>query len=243
MKIGDYYALMIGIDKYKGHWTTLDNAVRDAKTVEKTLKERYKFDYFRTLYDEEATRENIINEMEWLVDNVKPEDNVLIFYSGHGEFKRKLNRGYWVPVDAKTTSTSKYISNSDIQTFLGGINSKHTLLISDACFSGDIFRGTTVSVPFENSEKYYKQVHHLMSRQAITSGGIEPVMDGGRDGHSVFAYYFLKVLGNNDNKYFDASQLYSDIKIPVTNNSDQSPKFHPVKNTGDEGGQFIFIKK
>ena len=115
--------------------------------------------------------------------------------------------------------------------------------MADACFSGDIFRGSTLSVPFEESEKYYKEVHGLVSRQAMTSGGIEPVMDGGKDGHSIFAYYFLKSLNENGGKYFDASQLYNKIKIPVINNSEQSPKLSPVKGTGDEGGQFIFIKK
>ncbi len=194
-------------------------------------------------YNEGATRENIFKEMKWLVENVKEKDNVFIYYSGHGEFEQTLNKGYWVPVDAQTTSIYKYISNSDIQTFLGGIKSKHTLLVSDACFSGDIFRGKTISVPFEDSEKYYSKVNNLISRQAITSGGIEPVMDGGRDGHSVFTYYFLKILKNNDSKYFDAGQLYNEIKIPITNNSDQSPKLQPIKNTGDEGGQFIFIRK
>ena len=98
-------------------------------------------------------------------------------------------------------------------------------------------------VPFEDSEKYYKEVHQLPSRKAITSGGLEPVMDGGRDGHSVFAYYFLKILENNNHKYMDAGQLFEKLKIPVTNNSDQSPKFSPIKNSGDEGGQFVFIKK
>ena len=243
MQIGDYYALIVGIDNYTGYWMGLQNAVKDAKAVETLLRSEYKFDHFRTLYDGNATRENIITEMEWLVETVKETDNVFIFYSGHGEYKQALNKGYWVPVDASSTSTAQYISNSDIQTFLGGIRSKHTLLVSDACFSGDIFRGTTVSVPFEDNDKYFREVHHLLSRQAITSGGIEPVMDGGRDGHSVFAYYFLKALRTNVNKYFDAGQLYSKIKIPVTNNSEQSPKFSTVKNTGDEGGQFIFIKQ
>lgn len=240
---GDYYALIIGIDSYKGIWTPLENAVKDARAIEEVLKTKYKFTHFRTLYDEEATGENIIKELEWLVENIKEEDNVFIYYSGHGEFKQSLKKGYWVPVDAQTTSTYKYISNSDIQTFLGGIKSKHTLLVSDACFSGDIFRGKTISLPFEDSEKYYKKVYELRSRQAITSGGMEPVMDGGGEGHSVFAYYLLKVLNENNNKYYDTGQLYNDIKIPVTNNSDQSPKLQPIKNTGDEGGQFIFIKK
>ena len=243
MVIGDYYALIIGIDKYQGSWTPLSNAANDAKAVETLLQSKYKFDHFRKLYDVQATRENIIKELEWLVANAKEKDNVFIYYSGHGEFKQELNKGYWVPVDAKTASTSNYISNSDIQTFLGGMKSKHTLLISDACFSGDIFRGNTVSVPFEDSDKYYTEVHGLTSRQAITSGGIEPVMDGGKDGHSVFAYYLLRTLSTNAGKYIDANQLYNQVKVPVINNSEQSPKLNPIKNTGDEGGQFIFIKR
>ena len=100
-----------------------------------------------------------------------------------------------------------------------------------------------MSVPFENSPKYYKKVHSLKSRQAMTSGGIEPVMDGGKDGHSVFAYYLLKALRENDSDMMDASQVFNKIKIPVYNNSDQSPDFNPISKSGDEGGQFIFMKK
>jgi len=241
--VGKYYALIIGIDQYSGEWTSLNNAVNDAMAIEKTLKSNYRFDVFQTLYDAEATRSAIMKKLEWLVNNVKGEDNVFIYYSGHGEFKKSMNKGYWVPQDSRTKSVSEYISNSDIQTFLNGIKSKHTLLVADACFSGDIFRGSTVSVPFSDSEKYYEKVYNLISRHAITSGGIEPVMDGGKDNHSVFAYYFLKVLRSNKKKYLDASQLYEGLKIPVINNSEQSPNFSPIKNTGDEGGQFIFIRK
>ena len=243
MIIGRYYALIIGVNKYSGSWPALQNAVADAKAIEAMLKSKYKFDDFKVMYDEQATRVAIIDAFDQLAKVAKPEDNVFIYYSGHGEFKQELNKGFWVPVDAKTNSVANYISNADLQAYLGGIKSKHTLLVADACFSGDIFRGGTVSVPFEESEKYFKEVHGLSSRQAMTSGGVEPVMDGGKDGHSVFAYYFLKSLGDNDNKYFDAGQIYNKIRIPVINNSEQSPKLAPVKNTGDEGGQFIFIKK
>lgn len=243
MVIGNYYALIIGVDKYTGAWGALNNAVKDAQAVKELLSSKYRFNKIKTLYNAEATRESIINEMIWLVDNVEPGDNVFIYYSGHGEFQKSLNKGYWVPVDATEALVSKYISNSDIQTYLAGIKSQHTLLVSDACFSGDIFRGKTMSVPFESSERYYNKVHKLKSRQALTSGGVEPVMDGGRDGHSVFAYYLLKSLRENDARYYDASQLFDGLKIPVTNNSQQSPNFSPIKNAGDEGGQFIFIKK
>ncbi|MBS3913419.1 MAG: caspase family protein [Bacteroidetes bacterium] len=241
--IGKYFALIIGIDKYSGVWPVLQNAVHDANAVNAMLDSHYRFDTLITLLDSVATRENIIKQFEWLADTIEVNDNLFIYYSGHGEYKEKLNKGFWVPVDATEQSTANYISNSDIQTFLNGIRSKHTLLVSDACFAGDIFRGKTESIPFEDNERYYREVYRRPSRQAITSGGIEPVLDGGRDGHSVFTYYFLNSLLTKQTKFFDAGQLFEDLKIPVANNSDQTPIFQALKNTGDEGGQFVFIRK
>ena len=243
VQVGDYYALIIGVDKYSGEWQPLRNAVNDAKEIARTLQNNYFFNHFKTLYNEQATRENILQEFEWLMQNCSEEDNVFIYYSGHGEYNEEMNRGFWVPMDATSKSFTKYISNEDIKSFLSGIKSKHTLLVADACFSGDIFRGKTMTIPYENSTKYYHKIYSLNSRKAMTSGGVEPVMDKGKDGHSVFAYYFLKALNNNDETYYDAGQIYNYLKIPVVNNSYQTPEYSPVSNTGDEGGQFVFIKK
>lgn len=243
VQVGNYYAFIIGVDNYSGEWQPLRNAVNDAKEVTRVLKEKYFFTKFKTLYNSEASRENILQELEWLMQNSKKEDNVFIYYSGHGEYNKEMERGFWVPIDATSKSFTKYISNEDIKAFLSGIKSKHTLLVADACFSGDIFRGKTMTIPYENSTKYYHKVYSLNSRKAMTSGGIEPVMDKGKDGHSVFAYYFLKALNNNEDKYFGAGQLFNYLKIPVVNNSYQTPIYNPISNAGDEGGQFVFIKK
>jgi len=243
VQVGEYYALIVGIDQYSGEWPKLQNAVNDAKTVAQTLQGKYTFHYLKTLYDKEATRDNILKEFERLMQEVKPNDNVLIYYSGHGEYVQNMDKGFWVPVDATSRTISKYISNEDIRSFLSGINSKHTLLVTDACFSGDIFRGKTETIPYENSTKYYQKVYSLNSRKALTSGGVEPVLDKGREGHSVFAYYFLQALNKNTEKYFDAGQIFESLKIPVVNNSSQEPLYSPIRNTGDAGGQFIFIMK
>lgn len=45
-----------------------------------------------------------------------------------------------------------------------------------------------------------------------------------------------------DKEIFDTEQLFQDIKIPVANNSRRTPILTPVVDTGDEGGQFIFLK-
>lgn len=242
---GKYYALMIGINTYEGVWPQLNSAINDARQLGEELKNDYGFDTLIYVLDKEATRKNIINKFEWLVENVKENDNLVIFYAGHGDFNKNLNKGYWVPADATTTSVADYISNNDIKTFLAGIKSRHSLLISDACFAGDIFRGpSTMSLSLEsaNTERYYSEVYRKPSRLALTSGGIETVSDGGKDGHSVFAYYLIKALRENNKKYLDASQLYNEIKIAITNNSLQTPMLQAIRDANDEGGQFIFSK-
>ncbi len=243
---GKYIALVIGINSYEGYWRPLRNAVNDAEGLANTLRDKYQFDEVITLLDEQATRRNIIQKFEWLSENTTKDDNILIFYAGHGQFNKALNKGYWVPVDAQTNSVADYISNNDVKTFVGGIPSKHTLLITDACFAGDIFRGSkTESIKFDpnNMEKYYKEVYRKQSRLALTSGGVEEVSDAGKDDHSIFTYYLLKALEENDKKYFDANQLFNDFRIAVTNNSEQTPMLQVIRDTQDEGGQFIFIKR
>lgn len=243
---GKYIALVIGINSYEGYWRPLKNAVNDAEGVANVLKEEYQFDEVYTLLDKQATRRNIIQKFEWLAENSTKDDNVLIFYAGHGQFNKGLNKGYWVPVDAQSNSVADYISNNDVKTFMGGIPSKHTLLVTDACFAGDIFRGAkTESIKFDpnNMEKYYKEVYRKQSRLALTSGGVEEVSDAGKDDHSIFTYYLIKALKENDKKYFDANQLFNEFRIAVTNNSEQTPMLQVIRDANDEGGQFIFIRK
>ena len=240
---GKFYAFIVGIDKYSGTWPILKNAVNDAKCMEDELKKEYGFSEIKALYDNEATRANIISAFEDLSNKVTADDNLLIFYSGHGDFKKQYNKGFWVPVDATSNSIVSFISNSDIQTFINGINSKHILLIADACFTGDLFRGQTAELPFEKSDRYIIDSYSKASRFAMTSGNIQPVADGGKDNHSVFTYYLLKYLKEMGSKYFSARDLFNNIEKPVINNSEQEPQYNPLKNTGDEGGQFIFIRK
>jgi Caspase domain/Glucodextranase, domain B len=241
---GRYVALVIGIDEYSGLWPKLDNAVRDAEALAAVLRDDYQFDEVITLINAEATREGIILRVEALADELEEEDNLLVYYSGHGQLDQRFNRGYWVPVDAESASTSEFIANTEVQTWLRGFKARHTLLIADACFAGDLFRaGPALMREFKGTPAYYQSMHDKKSRKALTSGGVQPVMDGGAEGHSVFAFYLLKALRENRKPYLDASELFDAVDLPVRNNSDeQTPLFSPIKNSGDEGGQFVFVK-
>ena len=143
--------------------------------------------------------------------------------------------GYWFPADAEKEYTSNWIYNDVLVANLKRIRSRHTLLISDACFSGSIFK---TRAAIEEAPMAYQKKYELKSRKAITSGVLQTVPN-----KSIFFKYLADRLESNQAKYFSASQLFQDIEIPVGNNSPNSPQFGVIRNVGDEGGDFIFILK
>ena len=76
----------------------------------------------------------------------------------------------------------------------------------------------------------------------MTSGGLEPVLDGGGGGHSVFANAFLQVLRENPVVLL-GQQVFSQLRTRVVVNADQTPEFSDVRKAGHDGGDFIFVRK
>ena len=109
------------------------------------------------------------------------------------------------------------------------------MLIADACFSGGIFK-TTRAVRGETFA--IEKLYQLPSRNAITSGTLTTVPD-----RSPFFQYLIKNLKENNKDFLPAEELFSQMKIAVINNSDNVPQFGTIQNAGDEGGDFIFIRR
>ena len=79
------------------------------------------------------------------------------------------------------------------------------------------------------------------SRVLIASGGNEPVKDGGGGRHSVFANAFLKAMNSTNADVFTASELFSHgIREPVAGNAEQTPEYKVIRNSGHDGGDFVF---
>lgn len=232
-----YYALIIGINDYMDdEIQDLDNPINDAEQLAGVLTYHYSFDQENVTVLENPRREDIIKALDKLTGVVTEKDNLLIFYAGHGIWNEQLNQGYWLPSDASLDSKSYWLSNSTLRDYVGGINSKHTLLISDACFSGGILKERAV---FGNSRAIL-EVYKLPSRKAMTSGTLKTVPD-----ESVFIEYLLKNLVNNQAPLLSADQLFRHFKTAVINNSPngQVPQYGPISQAGDEGGDFIFLKR
>jgi hypothetical protein len=127
--------------------------------------------------------------LDQLARRLTENDNLLIFYAGHGHWDEGLNQGFWLPADAKEASRAEWLSNSTIREYIQGIKSKHTLLITDACFGGGILRTRTA---FSGASRAIAELYKLPSRKAITSGTRNVVPD-----KSVFVEYLIKRLGKS----------------------------------------------
>ena len=72
----------------------------------------------------------------------------------------------------------------------------------------------------------------------MTSGTLTEVPD-----ESSFAQYLVERLDENEAKYLTSEELFISFKLAVINNSNAVPKYGEISNVGDEGGDFIFLRK
>lgn len=81
---------------------------------------------------------------------------------------------------------------------------------------------------------WQKKAYKLTSRQAITSGGLEPVRDEGFGKNSVFSHFLVKTLKENQKPFLVPSSFFPDIKAGVAENAEQFPRFGSLKDTAVE---------
>jgi hypothetical protein len=256
--VGSNYALLIGNDRYKSQkWPDLKTAVKDTSALSDVLQLHYGFRPENVLLLTNGKRREILKGFAQLAGMAGPHDSVLIYYAGHGEFDEN-RRGWWVPVGAE--ENFDYISNDEIINRVRSIKARHKLLISDSCFSGNLL--TRSKSPLRGLKKvaklkieetvggYIKEKSMLVSVQGISSGGNEPVSDGGPKwgGHSIFAYHIIAQLKANQRKYLSASILGNLLTEYVTQDTaflgeSQTPMVQSLKKQGHQGGEFFFIKE
>ncbi len=231
-----YYGLIIGVNKYRDPVITdLNNPIKDAQKLYDVLTTQYTFEEENIEFLKNASLEEIMGAFESLSGKVTENDNLLVFYAGHGWWDQNASTGFWLPSDASQKSRIKWFRNSTLVDYLKELNSKHTLLIADACFSGSIFRTRSA---FPEASKAVEMLYELPSRKAMTSGTLTEVPD-----ESAFIKYLVERLEKSNEKYLSSEQLFSSFNHAVINNSEAVPQFGEIQNVGDQGGDFIFIRK
>lgn len=235
--LGDYYALVIGIDSYR-ELPPLESARHDARAIATLLERHYGFQVTLLL---DATRADILKSIATLRRELGDNDNLLIYFAGHGWLDKAADQGYWLPVNAAKSDTVEWISNATLSDQLRAMYAKHVMVIADSCYSGKLTRSLVGARPA--GPDLIRRLAKKRARIVLTSGGLEPVLDaGGSDGHSVFASALIGALEENQG-ILDGVGVFARVRQKVGWNADQTPEYAPIHKTGHDGGDFLFVPK
>ncbi|HEX4875095.1 MAG TPA: C13 family peptidase [Chitinophagaceae bacterium] len=238
---GKNYFLGIGIDQYKT-WPKLNNAKNDVVKFSDLLKSRFGFDSTRLLLDDTATRKNIINSIREFLKKAGPNDNVVIYLSGHGNEDQLADGDYYfMPQEADADDVSSAVKSTDIIDNFKKIRAKRCLLIVDACYSGMITNSINASGQLITSGKDQQSPETAPCKWIITSGRATKVSDGTKeDGNSPFARVLINYLREHDD---DASlKMPKLIEFLKDNVKLLSKQQEPLGLSIEGRGEWIFKK-
>ena len=242
-------ALLIGNEDYQDDTIPdLGTPIADVESVGEILRKRYGFKTEISLPDgqrhnlvlKNATKAQIIFTLETLGPLVEKNDQVIIYFAGHGEVPKGLNEAFWFGADSINDNAFTWIASQDVTRITRLMNAQHVLLISDSCFSGATREAGSFSD--EKRKKSTAEIWSRPSRTLLASGANEPVSDGGGDGHSVFARALLTGLEKMKASPFTVGELVSDyIKPVVPGNAGHVPVYKSIDKSGDTGGELVLV--
>jgi uncharacterized caspase-like protein len=196
-----------------------------------------------------ANRYAIMTALNDLKGQLTENDNLLIYYAGHGEIDPGTQTAYWLPTDAETGNRANWISSESITEFISIMPARHIMVIADSCYSGAMAGSAVAKLPDgideSKRDKWLNVMASRKSRTVLTSGDVKPVLDTGSGDHSVFAQAFLKVLRSNQGILEDY-RLYGEVLGPVQSGASkagfsQTPQYAPIQHAGHEGSPFFFV--
>jgi uncharacterized protein len=249
MKFGKYYALIIANQNYD-FIDDLRTPHTDALRAKKILEENYGFNVTMLLDSDNTGVMKAINQLN---DIIGEDDNLLIFYAGHGSRIKsgEFEAGYWLPRNANTPPDDTFwVSNEFVTRHLARLKAKRVMVVADSCYAGLLSTAPGylfMSEKANYSEEYIRYKLPKRSRLLLSSGGDMPVLDNQGQGHSVFARAFLDVLEQSSG-ILSGPELFLKIKNQVTSKAEsvgfeQVPEFKPIKGAGHEIGDFFFVKQ
>lgn len=148
------YAVVVGVSDYDSDSLKLRYAAQDATDFATGIKRQegglYGRVEVRLLTDKDATRDSIVESLEWLEGEVTSRDVGMVFMAGHGVTDNR-QRFFYLPSDAdveKLRSTA--VSRDEMLNTMSNLAGK-ALMFIDACHSaasldGEQTRGSAVDI-------------------------------------------------------------------------------------------------
>lgn len=235
------YALLFATDQYD-NWNDLVNPIYDATAIAKELEDRYGFEV--KIVENADQDEVMVTLREYAQLKYKPQDQLFVFFAGHGQFDEVVGEGYVVARNSRKRDVSKnsYISHNRLRNNINNIPCDHIALVMDVCFGGTfdplLASSRDIYDEIDNNEYIAKKLS-MKTRKFLTSGGKVYVSDGVRGNHSPFAARFLEALKSNGGE--DRLLTFSEVNLSMQK-LHTTPRFGSFG--GDEAGsEFLFIAR
>lgn len=142
------YALLVGIGRYMDRKITeLPYTYNDVMDLYKYLTDpqggKFKRENVRVLINEQATKDNVLREMNWLRSIAEPDDFVLVYISTHGTQPDKQHGVHVVTYDTVTTPPERIwhtsLTDKTWREFIENLRAQRIVLILDVCYSSGAF--------------------------------------------------------------------------------------------------------
>lgn len=134
------YVLAVGMSKYRNPTYNLDFAAKDASDFSQVLLQQkgtlYRDVEVRLLTDAKATKDGVLEGLEWLKREVTARDVGILFLAGHG-MNDNAGNYYFLPHDINPEQLLRTgVAHNDIKLTLNNIAGK-ALFFIDTCHSGN----------------------------------------------------------------------------------------------------------
>ena len=213
----------------------LNTPGNDAARVSEVLHNRLGF---VTQVIRNATKADMVNAIDELHSEASEHDQVLIYYAGHGYENERTGVGYWLPVDATTSSAKNWMSTRDLARLLRRVPAKNIMLVADSCYSGSFTKEQNYDAGTRSTN--LEELGNLRGVMAMSSGGDEPVMDG--EVNSPFARALVDRL-KEVSATTVGEQLYTKVKADVTATTPQTPQYGVISSAGYDPGADYLIRQ
>jgi len=135
------YVLAVGVSKYQDSNLTLGLAAKDARDFGAAMllqKEGlYRDVVVKVLTDEQATKDEVLDGLDWIQKETTSKDVAMVFFSGHG-VNDSSGIYYYLPVNTDIEKLKRTaVPFSDIKNTIASLAGK-TLFFVDTCHSGSI---------------------------------------------------------------------------------------------------------
>jgi len=251
------YALFFADNIYDDNntWHNLSNPISDATALAQLLEDDFGF---QVEVVKNANKKDIENKLrEYRNRGYGPNDQLMIFFAGHGIYYPDANMGYLVAKDSREPSQADpnfntYLSYSDLgNLYLKNMKCRRIFLVLDACYAGSFFeeKGYHRGPQIPGNDLSVQQRLGMLKKNAsgksyykgISSGGKETVEDGKKDQHSPFAGGLIAMLNAAiGSQYVTADAIIGEIQNYHPGNTTPSSG---TFNYSDPQGLFIFEAK